>query len=88
MLRNMRFSLRRLPSMAKQENFDKILHFFAKKYAWSIQRCRCERGSSNRMRMGAITCMDIICPMLCKSDLLKIFLFCMSFTGILKSDNV
>ena len=28
--RNMRFSLRCLPSMAKQENFDKILHFFAK----------------------------------------------------------
>ena len=25
--------------MAKQENFDKILHFFAKKYMWSIQRC-------------------------------------------------
>ena len=25
--------------MAKQENFDRILHFFAKKYMWSIQRC-------------------------------------------------
>ena len=31
LLRNMRFGLRSHPSMAKQENFDKILHFFAKK---------------------------------------------------------
>ena len=39
LLRKMRLNLRWLPSMAKLENFDNILQFFAKIYMWSIQRC-------------------------------------------------
>ena len=39
LLRNMRLSLPWLPSMAKHENFKRVLHWRAKKYMWSIHKC-------------------------------------------------
>ena len=39
LLRNMRLSLRWLPSMAKHENLERVLHWRAKKYMWSIHKC-------------------------------------------------
>ena len=39
LLRSMRFSLWWLPSMAKHEKLERILHLRAKKYMWSIHRC-------------------------------------------------
>ena len=39
LLRSMRFSLRWLPSMAKPENLETILHLWVKKYMWSIHSC-------------------------------------------------
>ena len=38
-LRSMRNSLRWLPSMAKHERKESILHLRAKKYLWSIHKC-------------------------------------------------
>ena len=39
LLRNMRLSLRWLPSMVKDENWERFLHWLAKKYMWSIHKC-------------------------------------------------
>ena len=39
LLRNMRLSLRWLPSMVKHENWERFLHWLAKKYMWSIHEC-------------------------------------------------
>ena len=38
-LRSMPLSLRWLPSMAKHEKMERILHLRAKKYMWSIHKC-------------------------------------------------
>ena len=39
LLRNMRLSLRWLPSMAEHENWERFLHWLAKKFMWSIHKC-------------------------------------------------
>ena len=39
LLRNMRLSLRWLPSMAKHEHLESLLQWRAKKYMWSFHKC-------------------------------------------------